>query len=59
MPWYVIIIEYIDKNGDNEYVRYDRSKDIIYFKVNDNWVEEYNVDTSTIMDIISKLNISL
>lgn len=54
---YAKIIDYLNENGDNEFVRYDRNKDIIYFKDEDEWVEEYEVDIFDVVDIADELGI--
>ena len=54
---YAKIIDYLNENGDNEFVRYDRNKDIIYFKDDDEWIEEYEVDIFDVVDIADELGI--
>lgn len=54
---YANIIDFINEYGDNEYIRYDREKDEIYFKVNNDWVAEYEVDIFDVVDIADELNI--
>lgn len=54
---YAKIIDYLNENGDNEFVHYDRNKDIIYFKDDDEWIEEYEVDIFDVVDIADELGI--
>ena len=54
---YANIIDFINEYGDNEYIRYDREKDEIYFKVNNDWVAEYEVDIFDVVDIADELGI--
>lgn len=54
---YAKIIDYLNENGDNEFVSYDRDKDEIYFKVNNDWIAEYEVDIFDVVDIADELEI--
>lgn len=54
---YAKIIDYLNENGDNEFVNYDRDKDEIYFKVNNDWIAEYEVDIFDVVDIADELDI--
>lgn len=54
---YANIIDYLNENGDNEFVNYDRDKDEIYFKVNNDWIAEYEVDIFDVVDIADELGI--
>lgn len=54
---YAKIIDYLNENGDNEFIRYDRNKDTIYFKDDDEWIEEYEVDIFDVVDIADELGI--
>ena len=54
---YAKIIDYLNENGDNDYIRYDREKDEIYFKVNNDWIAEYEVDIFDVVDIADELGI--
>ena len=54
---YANIIDYLNKNGDNEFVSYDRDKDEIYFKVNNDWIAEYEVDIFDVVDIADEFEI--
>ena len=51
------LMDYLEKNGNQDDVRYDTDKDLIYFKVNDEWVEEYAVDIFDAVEIIDNLDI--
>ena len=54
---YANIIDFINENGNNEYIRYDREKDEIYFLVSGDWVSEYAVDIFDVVDIADELGI--
>ena len=54
---YAKIIDYLNENGDNEFVSYDRDKDEIYFKVNNDWIAEYEVDIFDVVDIADEFEI--
>ena len=54
---YAKIIDYLNENGDNDYIRYDREKDEIYFKVNYEWIVEYEADIFDVVDIADELDI--
>lgn len=54
---YSKLMGYLEKNGNQDDVRYDTDKDLIYFKVNDEWVEEYAVDIFDAVEIIDNLDI--
>ena len=51
-------IDYINKNGDNDYIRFDKEKDEIYFLVGGDWVSEYAVDIFDVVDIADEFGIS-
>ena len=55
---YAKIIDFVNEYGNNEFIRYDREKDEIYFKVNNDWVAEYEVDIFDVVDIADELEIS-
>ena len=54
---YANIIDYLNEYGDNEYIRYDKEKDEIYFLVSGDWVSEYAVDIFDVVDIADELGI--
>ena len=54
---YANIIDFINENGNNEYIRYDREKDEIYFLIDDDWVSEYAVDIFDVVDIADEFEI--
>ena len=54
---YANIIDYINKNGDNDYIRFDKEKDEIYFLVSGDWVSEYAVDIFDVVDIADEFGI--
>jgi hypothetical protein len=54
---YANIIDYLNEYGDNEYIRYDKEKDEIYFLVSGDWVSEYAVDIFDVVDIADEFGI--
>lgn len=54
---YANIIDYLNENGDNDYIRYDKEKDEIYFLVGGNWVSERVVDIFDVVDIADEFEI--
>lgn len=54
---YANIIDFVNEYGNNEFIRYDREKDEIYFKVNNDWIAEYEVDIFDVVDIADELGI--
>ena len=54
---YANIIDYLNEYGDNDYIRYDKEKDEIYFLVGGDWVSEYAVDIFDVVDIADELDI--
>lgn len=55
---YANIIDYVNENGDNDYIRFDKEKDEIYFLVGGDWVSEYAVDIFDVVDIADEFGIS-
>ena len=55
---YAKIIDYLNENGDNDYIRFDREKDEIYFLIGGDWVSEYEVDIFDVVDIADEFEIS-
>lgn len=55
---YAKIIDYLNENGDNDYIRFDKEKDEIYFLVGGDWVSEYTVDIFDVVDIADEFDIS-
>lgn len=51
------IIDYLNKNGNNDYIRFDDEKDEIYFLVGGDWVSEYEVDIFDVVDIADEFGI--
>ena len=51
------IIDYLNENGDNDYIRYEQEKDEIYFLVSGEWVSEYAVDIFDVVDISDEFGI--
>ena len=54
---YAKIIDYLNEDGDNEIIRYDREKDEIYFLISCDWVSEYDVDIFDVVDIADEFGI--
>lgn len=54
---YANIIDYLNEYGNNEYIRYDKEKDEIYFLVDGDWVSEYAVDIFDVVDIADEFGI--
>ena len=54
---YANIIDYLNENGDNDYIRYDKEKDEIYFLVSGEQVSEYAVDIFDVVDIVDEFGI--
>lgn len=54
---YAKIIDYLNKYGNNDYIRYDKEKDEIYFLIGGDWVSEYAVDIFDVVDIADEFDI--
>ena len=54
---YAKIIDHLNENGDNDYIRFDREKDEIYFLIGGDWVSEYVVDIFDVVDIADEFEI--
>ena len=54
---YANIIDYLNENRDNDYIRFDKEKDEIYFLVGGDWVSEYAVDIFDVVDIADEFDI--
>lgn len=54
---YAKIIDYLNENGDNDYIRFDKEKDEIYFLIDGDWVSEYVVDIFDVVDIADEFEI--
>lgn len=52
---YAYIINYLYRNGDTDYARFDKEKNEIYFLVNGDWVSEYAVNIFDVAEIADKL----
>lgn len=49
------LVDYVRENGSNELVKYDEITDILYFCINEEWLNEYEVsiyDAAEIADIL-------
>lgn len=51
------IIDYLNKYGNNDYIRYNKEKDEIYFLIGGDWVSEYAVDIFDVVDIADEFDI--
>jgi hypothetical protein len=49
-------LDYVEKNGDNDIVRYD-NHDILFFKIGDTWISEYSANIFEVADIADMLGI--
>ena len=54
---YAYIINYLNKNGDTDHIRFDKEKDEIYFLVSGDWISEYAVDIFDVVEIVDELDI--
>lgn len=50
------ILDYVEKNGDNDIVRYD-NHDILFFKIGDTWISEYSANIFEVAEIADMLGI--
>lgn len=51
------LIEFLEKNGNQDNVRLDEERDIIYFKIGNEWISEYEVDIFDVVDILDEYEI--
>lgn len=51
------LIEFLEKNGSQDDVRFDEERDIIYFKIGNEWISEYEVDIFDVVDILDEYEI--
>lgn len=51
------ILDYVEKNGNNDIVRYDDKHDILFFKIGDTWINEYNTNIFEVAEIADMLGI--
>ena len=51
------LIDHINKFGNNNDVKLDDDRDLLYFNVNGEWVNEYKVDIWVVIDIADNLGI--
>lgn len=54
---YSKLMDYLEKNGNQDDVRYDADKDLIYFKVGNVWISEYEVDIFDVVETLDNLGI--
>ena len=51
------LIEFLEKNGNQDVVRFDKEKDEIYFLISGDWVSEYAVDIFDVVELVDDLDI--
>lgn len=51
------LINHITKFGNNNDVKYDDDRDLLYFKVKGEWISEREVDIWVVIDIADNLGI--
>lgn len=51
------LLDYVGKNGSNELVKYDETRDLLYFYIGSEWLDEYNINIFELADIVDMLGI--
>jgi hypothetical protein len=51
------LIDFLNKNGNQDDVYYDTDKDLIYFKIGNDWISEYEVDIFDVVETLDNLGI--
>lgn len=51
------LLDYLQKNGNTDFARYDKDNDLIEFKIGDKWYCEYDVNIWDVADIADILEI--
>lgn len=51
------LMDYLEKHGNQDDVQYDVDKDIIYFKIGNDWINEYEVDIFDVVECLDNLGI--
>lgn len=51
------LIDHINKFGNNNDVKFDNDRDLLYFNVNGEWISEYEADIWVVIDIADNLGI--
>lgn len=51
------LIDFLEKNGNQDDVYFDTDKDLIYFKVGNDWISEYEVDIFDVVETLDNLGI--
>lgn len=54
---YGTLIDFLNKNGNQDDVYFDADKDLIYFKIGNDWISEYEVDIFDVVEILDNLGI--
>ena len=54
---YAYIVNYLNKNGNTDHIRFDTEKNEIYFLVGGDWVSEYAVDIFDVVEIADEFGI--
>lgn len=51
------LVDYVRENGSNELVKYNETTDILYFYINEEWLNEYEVYIYDVAEIADMLGI--
>ena len=51
------LVDFLNKYGNQDDVRFDEEKDIIYFKIGNDWISELEVDIFDVVEILDDLGI--
>lgn len=51
------LVDYVREKGSNELVKYDENTDILYFYINEEWLNEYEVYIYDVAEIADMLGI--
>lgn len=51
------LIDFLEKNGNQDDVYYNTDKDLIYFKIGNDWISEYEVDIFDAVETLDNLGI--
>lgn len=51
------LIDYVRKNGNNELVKFDKNGEMLYFHIDNEWVNEYDINTFDLAEVLDILEI--
>ena len=51
------LMDYLEKHGNEDDVQYDADEDIIFFKIGNVWINEYEVDIFDVVETLDNLGI--